>query len=285
MSQNTTQFKNIPTSYRIIGLVLLLFVGIFFASDKVERFLWEKAQIPAPAFLLYHDADLAFELGQYYFNTSSEAYNLKKAQKYFQDSLVINASLPTSWHHLARIDFLEGNFEDALEKINMQIEVHGDTLPAAYYMRGLIYGYNQEPEKGAVDFIKFLEFKPESWAAHNDLAWMYFQIKDFKRVEEVARRGLVFAPQNPWLLNSLGLALLNLGQFQEAKDILKKAQNEATKMTSKDWGRSYPGNNPVFYEDGLARMQRTINDNLVLIRFIDSREPGELDIKFIQYVL
>ena len=225
--------------------------------------IWQQTHFASLAtFLATRDAALRFEIGNYYFGGG--AYNTQKAEEYFKKALEIESDIQGAHYQLARVYFIRGDFYTALNEINKEIELYPD-FKRSYYVRGLIYGYAKQPDKATADFKEFLKWKPESWAGHNDLAWVYFMKGDYKNSAETAREGLVSSPNNVWLLNSLGVALLNEGKLTEAKEALTKAQTAAEAMTLADWGKSYPGNNPSVYGDGLDAMRASIKRNLALI--------------------
>lgn len=204
-----------------------------------------------------------FEKGNYYFSVG--AYNLNKAQKRYEWALKIYPQAQGPHYQLARIYFLKGDFGHALDEINIEIKNFPD-FKRSHYVRGLINGYAKNFPAAITDFEEFLEWDSKSWAAHNDLAWIYFQKGDYKKAEEVSRRGLGFSSDSPWLLNSLGTALLNLGKKQEAKTAFEAALNEAKKLTPSAWQKAYPGNNPAIAEGALKRMLENIEFNWELAR-------------------
>ncbi len=259
--QKIEQRNSYIAAFIVLAIILLTTTSTI--RDALARVVWEEFKMaPVAGFLNIHDANLALELGNYYFNEG--AYDLALAEKYFEDALANDPNSPIAWHQLARIAFLKGQFSSALLRINRQIELHGDTYMASFYVRGLIHGYAGNLDGAARDFAFFLEKKPDSWAANNDLAWIYFRKGDFKKVEEAAREGLKYHPENPWLLTSLGVALLNLDKKIEARKTLEAAKAAADTLTVADWGKAYPGNNPESYSAGLTKMKATIEFNLKL---------------------
>lgn len=257
-----------PGRYRALfwtsAVMCALFISVTVSRDTLARYVWQNYKIPAMAGALNGgDANLALQIGNYYFNGG--AYDLASAEKYFKKALKIDPNAPIAWHQLARIDFLRGDFLSALYDINQQIALHGDKPVNAYYVRGLISGYSGHLDEAAADFQYFLEKKPTSWAGRNDLAWIYFQKGDYRGVESVALTGLEYHPDNPWLLISLGVALLNLDRKIEAKTVFERARDEAGKLTPAIWGIAYPGNNPESYASGLENMKQSIDFNLKLV--------------------
>lgn len=247
-------------------LLIFLIAGLWFFRAEAAESLWLTLRRPEIALFLNPDAEFAVKIGNYYFNVYGDGvYDLDRAEKYFKTALELDPMVPDAWHQLARIDFLRGNFYKALSKINKQIELHGDSFMASYYIRGLISGYSGDYGQAEADFKKFLAWDAENWAGHNDLAWIYFKKGDYKKVEEIARAGLRLNQYNPWLLTSLGVALLNLGEKDEARLTLRKALEEAQKLTPSDWQKAYPGNDPRVAKDSLGGMIAAIKSNLSLV--------------------
>lgn len=225
-------------------------------------------------------ADSLFNRGNYYFNESSWAkggtftrestqiYDLDKAQNRFEWALRVFPQAQGPHYQLARIYFLKADFSRALNEINTEIQNFPD-FKRSYYVRGLINGYAKNFPEAIADFEEFLKWDSQSWAAHNDLAWIYFQTGDYENAEKISREGLKWNPDNPWLLNSLGTALLNLGDKKQAKIVLEQALREAQKLTPSDWQRAYPGNEPGIAEEVLKKMVENIEFNLNLATTVD----------------
>lgn len=259
---------NKKTLAMFIPLVVGLFLGWGAFNERIAigHFLFDAFRLVKPAIFLANEAELALKAGNYYFNVYGDGvYDLEKARDYFNLALDLDPNVPDAWHQLARIDFLEGDFYNALKKINKQLEIHRDSLMPAYYVRGLIHGYARQFKKAEKDFIIFLKYDPKNWATHNDLAWIYFQMGDYENTETIARKGLRWAPDNPWLLNILGVSLLNLNSKEEAHMILKKALENAKTLTETDWHKAYPGNNPTVAVAGIRAMIKTIEFNIALV--------------------
>lgn len=204
------------------------------------------------------------ERGNEYFG-SGPTYDLRKAERLYERALKADPLVPDAWHQLARIEFLRGNFDTALRKINIQLEVHGDELMASYYIRGLIYGYKNDFANAEQDFKAFLEWDPENWAALNDLAWIYFSQGKFEDSLQAAERGLAVSPSSPWLLTMRGMSKFNLHNSQGALDDLMEAQRVAETLSDSDWVRAYPGNDPKIAQMGLASMRAVIANNIELV--------------------
>lgn len=219
----------------------------------------------------------SFEIGQYYFNADDAPdgeYDIAKAQYYYEQEITNNPKGNNLvWYQSGRIDFINGDGDKALEKFAKQIEYFGDTVPNVYYMIGLTYGYkarethNAEDWKQAEDnFKKSISFFPQAPWPYVDLAWVYFSEGTYDEMKSVVEVGLRHSSNNPWLLNMYGLALLNTGDIEMAREYFLFAGEEAETLTVEQWGKSYPGNNPDSWEQGLTEFKDTIAKNLALIK-------------------
>ena len=245
-----------------LGLILIIFsYCLFIFTDNPKQLLWGEPDY--------------FSLGQYYFNHGDKAdgtYDIEKARYYYEEAIKEDPQgNKLQWHQLGRIDFLEGKFDEALEKFTKQQEYFGDTLPNTYYMLGLTYGYRARYEENEADwqlaeknFETYLEFDPQSPWARTDLAWILFSQGKYEDMAEILEIGLTYQPNNPWLLNMYGLALLNTGDKEKARRYFLWAEAEAENLTVEEWGKSYPGNDPRVWAQGLNEFKDIIAKNLVL---------------------
>ncbi len=217
-----------------------------------------------------------FLRGDYYFNHGPYAdgtYDLVKAREHYERALSVQPLGDSlAWYQIGRIDFLEGKFDAAIYKFEQQLALFGDEqLPGVYYMLGLTYGYRARYENNTADwdraaeyFNQYLARDPESpWAA-TDLAWVYFAQGKYEAMLPILETGLSHNPDNPWVHNMYGLALLNTGKREEARTHFIQAREQAAALSVEDWARSYPGNDPRVWDEGLAEFRSTIERNLTL---------------------
>lgn len=258
----------LTVSISIIVIFLSLFQIALKFRDPLVNFVIEKTGSDTFAHILYFDRldepAYNFAFGNFYFGGSAH-YDFHKAKEYFIRTIELDNTFPRAHYQLSRVYFIEGDQENALVEINKELELYPD-FKRSYYIRGLVRGYSNDLPGAAEDFRAFLAWRPESWAAHNDLAWVYFQQGEFEKSYEISKDGLNYDNSNPWLLNSLGLALKNMGRKEEAKIAFEKSLAIANTFTEEDWGVAYPGNDPSFYGTGLTNMKKTIENNLLLIK-------------------
>lgn len=218
-----------------------------------------------------HVAEYIAQKGNYYF--AGGTYDLGKAETWYRRALWLDPHAFEVRYRLADTLFIQGDFAEALKEINQVVDEAPD-FARAYYVRGLIRGWMGGVDLDAAeeDFKKALSLRKDDivngidtrWAIYNDLAWIQFQKGEYAEVEETTRAGLEKFPENPWLLNSLGLALMNLEKKQEAKDVFDKAIAAVEKLTLEDVRRAYPGNNPVEDKGLLDRIRTNIKFNKTL---------------------
>lgn len=244
----------------LIFCLLLLSIGGFLLWVKSTNFYH------CLAFSVTKSAQSSFVCGNYYFGVYDVSrYDINRAEYYFAKAIEIDSTTPDAWHQYARIAFLKGDYLSALHRINRQFEERGDELMAAYYIRGLIYGYAKNYPEAEKDFLKFLEWSPNNWAANNDLAWIYFAQGKFKEAEELSALSLKRDPFNPWLLMMHAMSAYNLGDVETAKKELQLAKLASEGMTEERWIHAYPGNDPEIAKEGLAEFRKAIEQNIELV--------------------
>ena len=216
-----------------------------------------------------------FEIGQYYFNQDDDPdgpYDLALARQYFTAAAERNPRVsPLLWYQFGRLEFIEGNLDEAIAKFERQLEYFGEAEPNVLYMKGLAYGYKARRTNDPADwrqaelaFNNFLPYAPASPWTRVDLSWVYFAQGKYEDMKPVLEAGLEIRPDNPWLLNMYGLALLNTDESEAALKVFLKAHGAALRLTEADWGKAYPGNHPDLWGSGLAEFQSIIAKNIEL---------------------
>lgn len=216
-----------------------------------------------------NDAKLRVDIGNYFYGGG--AYDTERAKDAFQAALAVDPETAYANHQLARIYFVRGNFDLSLQYINREIALFPQNLHA-YYVRGLILGFRGEPEdldQAEEDFRHVVQNDKEEWGPYNDLAWILSvkgEYEEVIKVVELAFENNSETESNPWLLNSIGAAHLNLGNHIEAVEYLERAKAEAEKVTPEEWRLAYPGNDPKTDTGGIAAFIAAIETNLEVAR-------------------
>ena len=170
-------------------------------------------------------------------------------------------------YQLSRIHFIRGNLTTAIDYADKELAGNPDNC-RTHYIRGLAFAYkdtDKDLDNAISDFERFNTCFPGTWAGHNDLAWFWFRKGNMEKVIEVAEEVTNKYPSNPWIQNTYGTALMNVGRYTEAKIALEAAKSYADNMTEAAWGIAYPGNDPSIYKKGLIAMQLSINENLNIL--------------------
>lgn len=247
-----------------IIVIFLLFWGAL-ARTQILETIGTYGRLTSFALSHITDADMAFRMGNYFFNGG--AHNLGKAVQSYNRALELSPSHPFAHYQYARAEFLRGNFATALEHIEKQIEINPD-FPNAWYVRGLIHGYVGLRQKAADDFRIFISRAPNQWAGYNDLAWILAKQENFKEMRQIVQTAFEKLPhekeRNPWLWANLGIAELNLGEYRTAVDSFATALELAEKMTPEYFWSAYPGNDPRSSKDAYGNFLATLHFNLGL---------------------
>ncbi|MFH0929855.1 MAG: tetratricopeptide repeat protein [Candidatus Moraniibacteriota bacterium] len=200
--------------------------------------------------------------GNSYFN-SGGSYDLEKAAKWYKAAIFADHNLSAAYYQLARVYFVQNKLEEATLEIDKAISLNSQGT-RSYYIKGLIDGYSKNYKGAIIDFKKFIEMFPKEWAGYNDLAWAYYKDNDYENAKDTLEKGLVVEPDNPWLLNGLGVSYNALGEFDKAKEVLKKTSEIAGNLSINDWKIAYPGNNASSADWDLAKFKTDIKSNLGL---------------------
>jgi hypothetical protein len=191
-------------------------------------------------------------------------YDLSWAETFYNLSIKSGAAPMWSNYQLSRIHFIKGKLDKAVQFADTELANYPYNCKANY-IRGLAYGYKEELNKAIKDFEYFNSCMPLTWAGHNDLAWLWYRLGNATESVKVIERVNIIYEYNPWIQNTYGVALMNLHRYDEARLALNNAKLGADALTPNDWGKAYPGNDPLIYTTGLDKMRKNINDNLKLL--------------------
>jgi tetratricopeptide (TPR) repeat protein len=255
--------KNILVTGLILGfLIIIICIGVFVRvyPDATYNVLIS-LRVPSTVLgeIYSKDAIILYKLGSRHMGGDG-AYNLKLAEQFLSEAIVLDERLPYVHYQRARIYFVNSQYAKARAEVNKEIEYNPD-YARSYYLRGLINGYDGKLEQASEDFTEFITRKPYEWAGYVDHAWVLFQLGDYEGVRN-RMETILETSRNAWLLNAYGVALLNLGENEKALEAFNEAKNLASRMTPEQWGVAYIGNDPRIYTAGLEEMRKNINENI-----------------------
>lgn len=76
------------------------------------------------------------------------------------------------------------------------------------------------------EYEKLISIAPRDAASTNNLAWLYYEVKD-PRAESTARRAVEISPDNGAILDTLGWVLVEKGQCDDGVKVLRRAVDHA----------------------------------------------------------
>ena len=253
----------------IVIFTVLFFIFLSY-RESLAQYAWIKYGNAGAAIFLTSNAQLVMQIGDHFFNRGG--YDLDRAEKAFRKAVRLEPDIPMGHYQLARIYFVKGETERALEEINLEITLNQWNL-RSFYIRGLIYGYGKRFEAAENDFRRFIEWTPKEWAGYNDLAWILAERGKYTDAAETINKAFEEIPEarenNPWLWNSLGVAYLNLEAYTKAEEAFLKAEKIAVSMPLAEWLRAYPGNDSDNALKGLENFKFAIEANLKKSRIVE----------------
>ena len=246
-------------SWKFIAGAYLLLAMLAYTTLGERTFvrLYERA-----ALVLAPSPERAFAYGNRHFDAKHpDAYDIDHAQVLFEKAHKLNSELPGLQHQRARIAFLEADYPRALAYIDEAIRDEPTSI-SSYYVRGLIKGFAGDYGGAASDFETYLASDPSNWAATNDYAWVLLKDDRPEEAHAALERGLVFWPDNPWLLNAQAIALFEQGESGRAAEAAYRAGNAVQTVTEVDWLNAYPGNDPLIAGEGVRAFRAAIAANI-----------------------
>jgi tetratricopeptide (TPR) repeat protein len=250
-----------------ISILLMLCVFVLTITSTSSFRLWRYEIRETTTYNAHPGAALALQYGNDHFDSVNhpDEYDIARAQQFLILAAMQDPHLPTVYHQLARIAFLNDNLPLALAYINVQINQQGDVVPNSYYVRGLIEGYQGDYSDAVNDYAQFLTLEPHNWAGLNDYAWVLLKDNKPQQAVEATNLGLQYYPENPWLLNSNATALYEIGNVAGARVAIQKASQAVATLTPIEWSAAFPGNNPDIAQNGIATFKSAVADNLKAI--------------------
>lgn len=210
-------------------------------------------------------------IAESFFGGITPLYNPTLARFFYNQSLLFDKvdgkPEPYIYYQLARIDFIEGHLDNAIDKLHKELEIF-PTNNHTYYILGLTLGYMNKEKEAIEAFTKYIDTHPETWAGRNDKAWLQFRIGDIDGAMQTIIPAYNKHPNNPWVLNTYGVILMNKKRYKDAQEVLARGSLVASKLTNDSWGEAYPGNDPRIYGAGLGAMRRSFQDNLQLVNAV-----------------
>ncbi|WP_107942083.1 tetratricopeptide repeat protein [Metasolibacillus fluoroglycofenilyticus] len=132
------------------------------------------------------------------------------------EELVIKENWIT-YQNKSRIDYLEGNFDAALQSINKAIELNiNDAF--SYNLRGSIYTGLKDYGEAIENYTKAIELDRENVDAYNSLGIVYKTIGHYEQALENYTRAIKLNPHYKYAYFNRGLVYTELKEYRKAID-------------------------------------------------------------------
>jgi len=115
----------------------------------------------------------------------------------------------------------QNNKNEAKKFLEQHIEQHPSDYKMRYVLANILMRKNSA---AAYEHFLFLQKQdPNNFAVLNNLAWSDYQRQNYKQAHQWGLKALALSPENPHILDTMGLILLKLDNKQQAIVYLKQA--------------------------------------------------------------
>ena len=221
--------------------------------------LLNKAVELDPDFALAHTgiADTYSLIPLYGFLSPHESF--AKARAAAQEALRLDDRLAEAHASVGMIHFYyDWNFVES-DRAMLRAQQLNPRYATAHQWYGLSVGVRGRFSEAKAELRRAIELEPLMPIFHHNLAWVSYWERDWNESLSIAKVGLEFAPEFPWLRQLAGLASLELGQTDAALVHLRKAAELG--------GSASFGTSNLAY--GLARAGRDEEARAILAEWIE----------------
>jgi Tfp pilus assembly protein PilF len=211
-----------------------------------------------------------YSLAQAYINRGDLDAALPQLDKAIQVYDEYKETRPTAAHpkHLTTYDWVQalsysqrgsiltvrGELEEAKNDFNRAIRMAPGKVTTAYLHRGAIHHYQGDQEAALKDYSTVIRRKPEDSEAFEYRGDLRRQMKDYSGAVSDYRKLTELKPDNPDAYRKLGIALMSLGNYEEAEQTL----NAALEHAPPDWEN-----------------RQTVMNKLKILRLLESKDSSD----------
>jgi len=177
-----------------------------------------------PQYAIAH-AELGIAYGHLY-GLRRDAAALDLARRNCEHALALDPGLVDG--HLARAWVLEqtGSEQDALDEFRKALALDPSN-PKALIWQAQLYGRLDRWPDAEATFRRVLEERPNYWLGYNELGFVLHGEGKYQKAVQCFRDATLAAPGNSLAWSNLGVEYLQIGNFADANDSLKKSRTLA----------------------------------------------------------
>jgi putative PEP-CTERM system TPR-repeat lipoprotein len=190
---------------------------------------------------------------------SMQQKDFVQAEKYFRQMAKANPNTEiTLWWVNSLL--AQKQYDQAITGMKDWLKLHPDDINVQLALADSYMGLQKKPEAKAA-YLQLIKMQPKLVPAYNNLAWLV-QEEDLKQAINYAETAWSLEKENPQVLDTLGMLLINDGQIDKGAALLKEAVNKA------------PDNSELLYH--LSEVLVMQNKNAEAIPILDKLAKLEL---------
>jgi serine/threonine protein kinase/tetratricopeptide (TPR) repeat protein len=141
------------------------------------------------------------------------------AGREFKKALELNPSYATAHFWYAENLFVQGRFTEAIEEMRIALELDPVSMIISSTL-GMFYFYIGQPENALHHAEKTLEMDPNFAHAHQVLAGVYAELKNFPEAIKESQKAVELSNRAPFYLSGLGWVYAAAGMEKQAREII-----------------------------------------------------------------
>jgi tetratricopeptide (TPR) repeat protein len=150
-----------------------------------------------------------------------------EAEQSFLKVIEMEPRFPGAYQALSRIYIGEGRVDEALEKARLALQLHPDDL-GSLMLKATVLQQQGDVEEAKRSYELVLARNPRFAAAANNLSYLYLEyFDDTDKALDLAQQAKELAPDDPYILDSLGWVLYRKGEYAWALSVLKESAEGA----------------------------------------------------------
>lgn len=170
----------------------------------------------------------------------------------------------------------KGEYELALREYEGALAIDKKE-PGALFAMGNVHLKMKEYEKAEEKFLKSIEANPSS-DAYNNLSWVYIEQGRTEEARKSADKAVGAAqPEKGYIyLDTLGVALMNAGEYEEAEERFMKAADSVTGKKREAYLSIYGHLAELYRKEGDLEKASVVEEKLKLFEAATNGMPGAI---------